>query len=167
MIQNQHQLLSHTPKIMYTAKWQKPLQERANKQFYHQLLLKGTRPASLFSIGYARVRGEVIRHLPAPIFIPWHKHSWPSVYPHIVFSDLPVANKTCDCGKAAFMATPYSIIRICSLAPIRMEITTHERVAALPIRIKISPVDRSFLKGTEINLPGIMINQFRPSGKVC
>ena len=142
------------PRILYT-----------NEQFYHQLVLKWTRPASLFRIGYARVRGEVIRHPPAPIFIPWHKHSWPSVYSNIVFSDLPITNKTCNGRKAAFMATPYSIIRICSLGTIGMEITAHERVASLPIRIKISPVYWSFLKETEINLPDIM-NQFSPSGKV-
>lgn len=121
--------------------------------------LKWPCPAILIGIGYARVRGEVIRHLPAPIFIPRHKHSWPSVNPHIVFSDLPITNKTCNSGKTAFMATPYSVIRICSLAPIRMEITAHEREAALPIRIKISPVYGSSLRGTEINLSDIM-NQF-------
>lgn len=62
--------LYYIPKNSVQRAKQQPLEERANKQFDHQLLLKWTCPASLVRIGYAQVRGEVIRHPPAPIFIP-------------------------------------------------------------------------------------------------
>ena len=103
-------------------------------------------PTFLTCIRDAGVTIQVVGHFPAPVWLPEHGHLGPSVYPHIVFPDLSSTNKTGNDRVTAFMTTPYLVTRICSLAPIWMEVSTHGRAGSLPVRIKISPIVWSPLK---------------------
>lgn len=94
----------------------------------------------LISIRDAGVAIQVIWHFPAPVRLPHHWHLGPSIYPHVVFPHLSGTNKTSNNRVTAFMTTPDLVSRICSLAPVWMEVPAHLRPRFLPIRIKISPI---------------------------
>lgn len=104
------------------------------------------------SIRNARVAIQVIGHLPAPILLSVYQHSWPSVYPHVVFPDIFFTNITSNYAITAFMATPCLITRVCSQAPVRMEVPARKRATTFPVRIKITPIIWSCLKVKEENL---------------
>lgn len=99
------------------------------------------------SIGNAGVAIEVVVHFPTPVLLSIDKHSRPSVDSNIVFPDCSITDVTSNNRKTAFMSAPYFVVRICSLAPIWMEVAAHERATALPVRIKIKPICWSSLQG--------------------
>lgn len=103
-------------------------------------------PTFLRGIRNTGIAKEVIRHFPAPVLFPRHRHSGPSVYPNIVLPDCPIPDKTSYNWKTAFMAAPYPITRIRSLASILMKVATHGRTSAFPVGIKISPIFWSHLR---------------------
>lgn len=102
--------------------------------------IKRPSPTFLVSIRDARVGIKMVWQFPAPILLPRHRQSWPSIDPYIVLPDFTFTNNTSECQVTAFMTAPYLVTGICTLAPIWMEVPAHGRASALPKRIKISPI---------------------------
>ena len=66
---------------------------------------------------------------------------WPSaVYSNIVLPNLSFTNNTGNYRVTAFMPAPYLVTRICSLTPIFMKVTVHQRASTLPVGIEIKPI---------------------------
>jgi len=86
----------------------------------------------LVSVGDAVVAVEVVRQLPAPVILPRNLQRWPPVDPHLVIPDLPITDKACDYCVGALMATPHSVMRVCAVVAIRVEVAPHRRTSVLP-----------------------------------
>lgn len=92
-------------------------------------------PTHLVYIRDTGVAVETVGHFPTPIFLPRDQHLGPPVYPHIVLANFPTLKDASHNAITTLMATPHLVARICTLAPINMKVTVHERAGSFPVRV--------------------------------